>query len=205
MPEPRESYHHGDLRRQLIELATQAIRESGERGFSLRGAARAAGVDVAAAYRHFKNKEDVLKAVAANAFSDLARRMEREQSAARTSIERFHAVGRAYVSFAVDEPALFRLAFGPRGSGGLAEAPRGTGDKGRDPYEMLMDCLSELTDEGRIRRPLPDAALPAWAAVHGLAYLAVDGNLASETVANATTVVIDTVLRGLTALPDPPG
>ncbi len=192
----RERYHHGDLRRELVTRATEAIREGGESRFSLRAVAREAGVDVAAVYRHFASKEDLLRAVAASAFAELARRAERGQDEASDAIGRMRALGHAYVGFAVDEPALFVLAFGPRGSGGPSEGPRGTASRGRDPYQMLTDCLEELHDAGIVTLGPREAALPAWAAVHGLAHLAVEGNLPAEAASRATDSVLDNVLRG---------
>jgi len=198
----RDTYHHGDLRRELVERATQAIREGGGADrFSLRATARAAGVDVAATYRHFRDKGDLLAAVAAGGFAALARRMERAQAGATDARERFRAVGRAYVGFAVEEPALFRLMFGPHGSGRPGVDVRGSGDGGRDPYETLLACLTELDEEGRLGVSIDEATLPAWAAVHGLAHLAVEGNLDPAVVHRRTEAVMDHVLRGLSAPP----
>ena len=197
MTEPRDRYHHGDLRRELIERATAAIRDSGQRGFSLRAIARASGVDVAAAYRHFRNKADLVDAVAVNAFSALARRMEAAQAGAEGAVARMYAIGGAYVAFAVDEPELFRLAFGPFGAGAQGRGIRGVGDCGLDPYEILLDGLTALHAEGRCAQPPSEAALPAWAAVHGLAGLLMDGAMPKEGYEGSARQVMETVLRGL--------
>src|SRR5215831_17500008 len=68
---PRRNYHHGDLRRALVEAATALLDEHGPLGVTLRGAARAAGVSQAAPYRHFAGKDALLAAVAEASFHDL--------------------------------------------------------------------------------------------------------------------------------------
>lgn len=193
----RQRYHHGDLRRALLEEALSIVREEGERGFSLRAAARAVGVDPAAAYRHFKNKDAVLHAVAEAAFSELARRIEEEQRGATQARERMHAIGRAYVYFAKEEPQLFRIAFGPRATG--LEPPRGVAESGRDPHQMLVDALEDLEAEGGLHLSVDRAALPAWSAVHGLAHLILAGRIPAEAAEAATRDVLDATLRGLSA------
>ena len=190
--EGRAGYHHGDLERALVDEAFEQIRRDGAGRFSLRAAARAVGVDAAAAYRHFANKQALLAAVGSRAFSHLAQRMEAATADLTDPVARFTAVGHAYVGFAVDEPALFRMVFGPR-----SEPARGTGDGGLDPYEILMASLVELADGGALRGTPEEAALPAWAAVHGLAHLAIDGRVEAGAVQDATAGVIAALLEGL--------
>lgn len=195
----RERYHHGDLRQALIEHATQAVREAGESKFSLRASARAVGVDIAAVYRHFPNKDGLLQQVAAVAFATLARRMEQRMEGVTDLVDRFQATGHAYIRFAVDEPELFRTAFGPRGAGSGDPAVRGAGDGGRDPYQLFFERLVDLHDAGIVPVSPEVASLPAWSAVHGLAYLLVDGTLGVSDVEEASRNVMDTVLAGLKA------
>ena len=98
----RKDYHHGDLRAELLKEARAMVEASGARNLSLRACARAIGVDVSAAYRHFKNKDQVLVAVADLGFDDLGTRMLAEMQKAgmspETAVKCFNGTGRGYVS-----------------------------------------------------------------------------------------------------------
>jgi AcrR family transcriptional regulator len=192
----REHYHHGDLRRALVDQAYAVVRDKGASAFSLRAAARALGVDVAAAYRHFRNKDAILAEVASRGFTDLARRMEQAQQGRQDEVSRFRATGEAYVAFAVAEPELFRVALGRRDR---THDARGAGDSGLDPYELFLAALGDLHATGATRLSPEVAALPAWSAVHGLSFLLIDGKVPLEEVDAATSLVLDTVLAGLRA------
>src|SRR4051812_37531896 len=100
------SYHHGDLRRALVEAAAGLLEDKGHEALSLREAARLAGVSHNAPYRHFADRDALLNAVAANGFNELGARM----AEARGSLG-FRGVGEAYVAFALAHPRLFHLMF----------------------------------------------------------------------------------------------
>lgn len=176
----RDAYHHGDLRNALVDAAVSLVVEKGAGGFSLREAARAVGVSPAAAYRHFADKDALLAAVAFAGFRRLARSM-RAAAARKTrtgdvrarAAAAFAAVGEAYVEFAVGQPSLFRVMFGPwcQLAQGLPE-DMATED---DPYLGLVQILDGLVAAGVIppeRRV--GAELPCWSMVHGFASLLVE-------------------------------
>ena len=106
------AYHHGDLRQQLVNALSQLIEEQGPQGFSVSEACRRAGVSTAAPYRHFSDRDDMLRAVALDAKLRLA---EAFRSAIRGmphgSMEAVHAIGKAYIAFALAQPNVFRLVF----------------------------------------------------------------------------------------------
>lgn len=171
-------YHHGDLRNALLEQAVKLVEEVGADAFSLREAARLVGVSANAAYRHFADRSELLRAVAEVGFSRMQRRVHQAVSSVSarrspgTAVERAKAVGRAYVEFAVEHPELLRVMFG---SDGLASFDR-SGPPKPDPYAMLASALDELVAEGSLpadRRP--GAELKAWVVVHGFASLVVQG------------------------------
>ncbi len=110
---PRTTYHHGDLRRTLIDAALRAVERRGPDAVTLRGVARDAGVSQAAPYNHFADKDALLAAVAAEAFQRFAAALDRAGAAASSPRARAAALGRAYVGFAHAHAALFRLMFGP--------------------------------------------------------------------------------------------
>jgi AcrR family transcriptional regulator len=192
----RDTYHHGDLAQSVRAEALRLVRAEGAHSFSLRAAARAVGVDVAAVYRHYRDKQALLRAVAQLGFLQLGAAMHAERAAATSAEQRFRGVGRAYVGFAVQEPELFRLMFGPWGAGGDAPV---FDDGSSVAFEALLASLEDLRAAGACAPPLQDAATVAWSAVHGLATLLVDGPLAGEDAGPRMEVVFDVVLRGLAA------
>lgn len=201
----RDAYHHGDLRNALVDAAVSLVVAKGAEGFSLREAARAVGVSPAAAYRHFADKDALLAAVAFAGFRRLARSMR--AAAARKSrsgdvrvraAAAFAAVGEAYVEFAVEQPSLFRVMFGPWCQ--LAQGLPEEMNEEDDPYLGLVQILDGLVAVGVIpaeRRA--GAELPSWSMVHGFASLLVEKGIeltpAERSASNAN--LARTVLLGL--------
>jgi len=183
MTPTRDSYHHGDLRNALLETGLRLVAERGEEGFSLREAARAVGVSPGAAYRHFADRAALLAAIAADGHGRLAAALERAEeraegtpgSAAR-AVRVFAAIGEAYVDFAVRHPSHFRVMFGPCTQvEGFAPS---CAPSGRGAFQILVDALDRLVEAGVITaRARAGGELAAWATVHGLSALIVDGAL----------------------------
>lgn len=201
---PRSAYHHGDLRAALLARATDAIDRDGAAGFSLRAACKTLGVDPAAAYRHFPNREAVLAAVADHAFDRMGATMQEElaRSRSRGAEARLVAVGLGYVGFALAHPRLFELAFAnPRRPGLQPGVVRPTA------YDLLADSLRALAVEARIPAVgLDHAALVAWSAVHGYATLRLRDVLPPRAGRRWRTEVrrlCRTVVAGLAADPRP--
>lgn len=206
MTEPRDAYHHGDLRNALVASAVRLIEEGGPSAFSLREAARDVGVSANATYRHFSDKSALMTAAAADGFAQLAKRMRRamEGAAARrgadpVSVARFKAVGRAYVEFAAERPALFRLMFGECGVGCLG--PELAASSEETPWTLLAAALDALVEDGVLpARRRPGAEEKAWAVVHGFAALALDGLTAGATGrarASSLEALLDFAVVGL--------
>lgn len=166
------SFHHGNLRQELIDAALAA--PDIER-LSLRQIAASLGVTAAAAYRHFDGREGLLFEVARIGFNRLRQRfaaafdIRAAPSDAQEARLRLSRLAQAYLQFADDEPALWRLIFGAQ-----AEAYRQTIDSEGDPdsYEYLPAALLGLYLEGVVpNQPSERDALFAWSAVHGAATL----------------------------------
>lgn len=171
-----ERYHHGDLRDALLTAATAMLGETGPRGLSLREAARRAGVSTGAPYRHFKDKDELLTALATRGFLalDAALSEADELAAGVAPLERLRRLGVAYVEFAVAEPALFRLMFGELApstdaSPELADAIRLAGAHLPRAAQHVQTELGDASTE--------DITLLAWSVVHGVASLYLDGHL----------------------------
>lgn len=206
----RGTYRHGDLRRALTEAGIELARTSGPDAVVLREATRRVGVAPNAAYRHFADRQALLEAVCAMAWSRIALAMEAELAAlpahtnatpARRARARLGAIGAAYLRFAQAEPGLFRTAYSIPADMDRATDPDRAGAGGLAPIQMLTLALDELTEAGLLpaeRRP--GAEFVAWAAVHGLAVLLVDGPLRSlePTVrANIGRRILDMLNNGL--------
>jgi AcrR family transcriptional regulator len=187
MTQPRDAYHHGDLRNALVASAVRLIEASGPGAFSLREAAREVGVSANAAYRHFDDKSALITAVAADGFARLAERMRRAMAGASVgqgdepaSVARFKAAGGAYVGFAADHPEIFRVMFGECGAKCRSAEPENP--EAETPWTLLGKSLDALVADGVLtaeRRV--GAELKAWTVVHGFASLSLDGLAAAPT------------------------
>lgn len=170
---PTVPYHHGDLRRALIDATVELLRERGLEGFSLRAAARVAGVSHAAPAHHFDDARGLLTACAADGFERLAEAMQaRGQHAGDDARERAQAVGAAYIDFALTHRALFQLMFrrdrlDPQDAA-LQAAGRRTGDALRQVFTEL------IAERGLPPAELGERILLAWSFAHGYATLVLE-------------------------------
>ena len=214
----RGTYRHGDLRRALLEAGVALAREGGPQAIVLREATRRAGVVPNAAYRHFANHQALFEAVRGVALSYLSRSIEAEIAAAhrlreprRRARAALRGVGLGYLRFARQEPGLFRTEFAARPFGvdefaGDDDAPRGA--SGLDPFQLLCQALDGLVEAGLLppaRRP--GAEWMAWSAVHGMAFLMLDGplrGLQDAACGQLAERLVAMVEQGLLAAPHAP-
>lgn len=170
MTEVRKAHHHGALKEALVALALDAAREGAVEEMSLREASRRLGVSPGAVYRHFPDKEALMRALALRGFDMLAEGFEAtvplESAAAgpEEAIARFEALAGAYVAFSAAHYGLWRLMFGPYGVGAM---PGGR----PSAFAWLEKVLGELHANGVTPAPGPEDARFAWAAIHGLSDL----------------------------------
>jgi len=183
-------YHHGDLRAALIVAAEALLARLGPAELSLRGVAREAGVSAMAPYRHFADKDALLAAVAGDGFRQFEARLVQATSAAPDARAGLIAQGVAYVRFAHDQPALFRLMFGPMITKAVALEHL---DRDAAPaLDALRDAVAAAYPEADATRR-DDLVLTCWSLVHGLAGLIVDGRLPAS--AEAAEAMAARVLR----------
>src|SRR5271166_6680962 len=172
----RTDYHHGSLRRALIEAAVRVVAKRGIDALNLRELAARVGVTPGAPYHHFPNRRELLRGIAEEGFEKFEALLIAERDAAPADASaRLEALGRAYVSFAVAHPGYFRVMFH-----GDAMASGLTGP-GLRAFDLLRDAIVACQDAGAAPKgdPAP-LVLTAWSAVHGLATLWVDGALPFE-------------------------
>ena len=121
----KRGYHHGDLRRALIQASVDLVAESGVEGFTLREAAKRAGVSAAAPYRHFSDRADLLAAVATEGFDILLPALQAALDRGKDdSMAALALLGRAFVDFGVEHPSHFKLMYGPHMPGRAAHPGR---------------------------------------------------------------------------------
>jgi AcrR family transcriptional regulator len=171
----RPTYHHGNLREALLDAAVALMAEVGVQAFTLREVARRAGVSHNAPYRHFRDKDDLLAAVAAQGFERLTASMERAMAEGLSAEDRFRLCGRGYLQFALRWPQHIHVMFDVPAPKKINPEYKQAGD---DAFRTLLDCVSGLQREGGLPAgdPLP-AAVVAWSAVHGFAKLMIAGRL----------------------------
>jgi AcrR family transcriptional regulator len=174
---PRDRYHHGDLRRALLDEALRTIQQDGVAALTLRSIGLGLGVSRTALYRHFTDKRALLSAVATEGFRLLT---ERLLDAWKVSgVRGFNAMGIAYIRFAMANPSHYRVMFG----GFVDDGPRGE-DLLREStaaFQALVDAIIALQKDGVVRKDDPQRlAQFIWAAVHGVSMLIIDGQLSHQ-------------------------
>ena len=170
-PVPRQAYHHGDLRSALLDAGLRLLRERSVDDLGLRELARDVGVSPAAIYRHFPDKNALMAALAVEGLERMAAAQRQATRAAGGGKAGFLASGMAYVRFAVDHPALFRLVFGAVQACDPLDAPI---DSVASAMRGLRQDIEALVPADMPAAARKAAALHAWALVHGLAMLVLD-------------------------------
>ncbi|HEX3982700.1 MAG TPA: TetR/AcrR family transcriptional regulator [Acidisoma sp.] len=172
-------YHHGDLRRALLDSAGAILSETGRWDFSLREVARRAGVSHNAPYRHFPDKEALLCAIGVAGYDALHAHSMAAVKRTSTPAETLKALGQAYIEFGVSNPALYRLMFG-QGLPNISGLPPALMEAVNAARAVLREAIlagartraftvnPEDADEVRA------AAVAAWSLVHGFTLLTID-------------------------------
>ena len=164
LTEPRP-YHHGDLRRALVEAGRRLLEAEGGADLSLRAVAREAGVSPAAPYHHFRDKSELLDALAFEGWDQLAEQMRAALAEAAPGRDRLVTLGVAYVRFSRMNPAIYRVMFNCSQS--HETMPEKLRDEGA--YRLVCDTLVESGIDPRDEVGLELAAVAIWCAAHGVA------------------------------------
>jgi len=176
---PRRSvrpYHHGDLRRTLLDQATKLVHAEGHPSITVRDVARRIGVTHTAAHYHFRTREALLAAVATRGFDEMTAALEAAMQRATDARSRLGALGEAYVRHALARGRMYLLMFSAE------TATRETYPELRVAsdrmFALLVDAIRDGQETGLVRGGSPvDAALVAWSAAHGFASLALERRL----------------------------
>lgn len=161
-------YHHGDLRRALLDAATRILERDGQGGLSLRAVAREAGVSSAAPYHHFKDKSELMLAIAEEGFDLMSDFIRRTTDADIAPLERVSAIGLAYVEFAKSHPAVYRVMYDcSRDSDAM---PGKAHESKEGAFSLLKKTMIDLgVASPEQETDLELACIAAWCTAHGLA------------------------------------
>jgi len=193
-------YHHGDLRRALLQEAVRTIRTRGVAALTLRAVGQTLGVSRTALYRHFADKAALLRAVAQEGFRTLRLELIDAWNQGGRGRTGFDEMGMAYVRFAVAHPAHYRVMFGGVVTDHSADPALAA--EGAAAFQVLVDAILSQQQAGLVRQDDPQQlARFIWAIVHGIARLAIDGQLhASHAEAEALTrYAIERMRTGIAA------
>jgi AcrR family transcriptional regulator len=175
----RRPYHHGDLRRVLIDEALRLAAEGGLAAVNIREAARRAGVSPGAPFRHFPDRQALLAAVAEEAQRRFRAEIEvaLRDASAHDPMARFRAIGLAYLRWAMRNPMYFEVisdgrVFNHEDSGALA-------DDNKEIMALVDRALAEAVQQGQLAAGDVDKVrIAGRALVYGLARMAIDGHFA---------------------------
>ena len=177
----RDAYHHGNLRRALLDEALRLIAEKGVEGLSLREVAARVGVSHAAPYHHFADRSALVRALAHEGMALMDERMAAAEAAAGDDPQgRLLGIGMAYVSFAIERPDYYAAFVAPevnRTEGG--QPIDDSAERQADTWQRLLAAIVACQESGDL--PHGDAAILGvylWSLVHGLAELWRAGPLA---------------------------
>jgi len=173
----RRSYHHGDLRRALVDASITLIADKGADAFTLREAARKVGVSHAAAYRHFADKSEVLEAIATQGYRELAGRLREtiERVPRAQADQRMLKIAVAYVLFCLEQEPRFRVMTRPRHEERRSPELDSAVD---EAFGVLVGVAKEGVEAGVLRKAPPvDHAVRVYIAAYGYASLVLLGRV----------------------------
>jgi AcrR family transcriptional regulator len=172
-----DGYHHGDLRRALVDAAIVLLERGGPERLSLREVARAAGVSQSAPYNHFAGKQDLLAWLATTGFRELEASQAAIAAADGPADGRLVDLGVDYLRAALARPQLYRLMFGT-GIEDWSAHPALVGAKGASADPLKAAIARYLSGSAQPDGEVVDTAMVVlWSLVHGLASLSIDGSL----------------------------
>lgn len=175
----KDSYHHGDLKAELIKKGLKILDEEGYEAFSMRKVANACNVSQTAPYRHFKDKNELIKAIALGAMHEFDENLERAFAEQGDPKAQLKTMGRYYIQFFADNPEYLRLLFFSQTQAWMREAVQNEYHCGDEhPYSALERAVKNYKaaypDDERTEEEL---IVYCWGLVHGIAVLIVNGDL----------------------------
>ncbi|MFM1789561.1 MAG: hypothetical protein RLZZ12_910 [Actinomycetota bacterium] len=197
----RSDYHHGDLSHAAVRVARNLVDSEGLNSLGIRRVAELAGVSPAALYRHFENLEQLKAEVSAQIRIEMGEylkarrdRVILSRNLARNAIDRFEALGEAYIEFARKHPRLFEIAF-------LHCEEKPISEFSDLAWELLQESIKELDQVSLLDKKIESAApMIAWSSVHGLAVLVAQRAILQREQDKALRQIMTGVQRALGAI-----
>ena len=169
-----DGYHHGNLRQALIDAGIKIINDSGESNLSLRKAAALCNVSHAAPYAHFKDKEELLKAIKDSVTCQFMEELTNAVDSGRTAEESLLLMGKAYVQFFIRKPDYFKFLFSSQNIVAHISDSQDCVDD-YPPFLLLKDTYLKYLKDKKIRRSAKQKEIDIiklWSTVHGLSSIA---------------------------------
>lgn len=164
-----------DLRRTLLNASLDLIQSEGLEGFSMREVARRAGVSHQAPYHHFTDREAILAEMVGDGFLRLRDDMLHGLDGVKDPAARLTSIGKTYVAFALEHPALFKLMF--RSEMVRQERHEIAQSCAMSAFDVLVDVVNDVAGERGERETPSPLVLASWSLAHGLATLLIEGKL----------------------------
>lgn len=198
----KKTYHHGDLKNALLTAAEKLLEQQGVAGITLREVAKLAAVSHTAPYRHFKDKQALLAALAQTGFERLAQSTQTSMSKAKDDpLQQLHLATRAYVYLATSHPEMTYLMFG-----GVLR-PFDQDETLKAASSQAFESLLQVIRNGQAAnlyqdKPTQTLAIAVWSQVHGLSMLVTGkhmGNPGKAELDALTLEMIELLYNGIKA------
>ncbi len=196
----KTKYHHGNLRESLIQTALKIIEKDGLSSLTLRDIALEVGTSHSAIYRHFSSKEDLIQTVMLEGFEKFENLiapilLQKEH----TVIQRLQNMGIAYIDFAIKNPTIYRMIFGPELQDTRMQNSDINDETKAAGFHALIALLVEGQESGLFKKDNPMIqATVIWSTIHGLSNLFIDGHLhVKENLEIIFNTATKTLLEGL--------
>jgi len=160
----------------ILAAARELFLEGGAERVTMRNVAERVGVTATALYRHYENREDLLRAVVSTGFEQFASYLSRSLRG-KTASERLRLSGEAYLDFALDQPQMYRTIFMSVHPTGDCSPAQVRAQEQAEPtwsstFTFLVDRVRDCMEEGSLKKaPARETGLLLWVAVHGLVSL----------------------------------
>jgi AcrR family transcriptional regulator len=173
------NYHHEDLKNELIQKGLKILNREGYEGFSLRKAARACGVSQTAPYRHFRDKDELITAIAIHALREFNSSLESAAAKGSNPEEQLKEIGVAYVHFFTENPEYLKLLFLNDHEAYMGDiCPEEDHYKEGHPFATFFNAVKRYKEaRANETRSVDEMVLYGWGLVHGISVLIAFGQI----------------------------